>query len=736
MRGAERFLSQGKIRSAINEYKKVVEENPKDFSTLNIMGDLYVKNSEINEAVECFRLVAEHYYGQGFANKAIAIYSKISKLQPNSLEVTAKLAELYKMRGSFAEAREQYTRLAENFQNKGKKLEALAVWKEIAALDPQNTEVYLSIAEACVQENQMSEAVDAFAEAGLRFNTQEKYDSAVLAFSKGLLIQSNDIKTLNGYVLAKIGLGCADEAADTLERVLEDNPYSRDILNLLIDCYVDMKNPVKAEQTVIKLVQQEPANYPKFLEVVNIYMKENDLESSVRVLSVSFEHILGAGHSDEFLGWINEILARNPEYLEGLRLLIRYYSWHRNDVEIRKSLERLAETARVNEAVEDERFALGQLAAMSPLQPEYAQRLQELKTIYGVVETEIVKEVKQPEVPDFESFVALNGDDEINVEGTEFIESFEQYDGDFNFADSTDASLLADAFNPNGSDATIREFDFYNTDLTNDLLEDPSLIEEFHSLNPVAEKGAAESDLNLSEELKLQNEIESVEFYLTQGYNDLALKCLDALIEEFGQNPKLLEMRRGIPGFEQVTPEIELPGIAENAPVAEEHLKTDEIIGSTLNVFEQFRNELGLEEAAENEENDYSTHYQTATAYKEMGLMEDAIKEFQNAINMVGINDGTRRYFQCANLLGHCFMMKGMPNLAQTWFKRALETANLNDDEIQALHYELAIAYEASGETDKAFQHYEQVYALDVDYRDIGRRIQNLRENYSSSMIN
>ena len=103
---------------------------------------------------------------------------------------------------------------------------------------------------------------------------------------------------------------------------------------------------------------------------------------------------------------------------------------------------------------------------------------------------------------------------------------------------------------------------------------------------------------------------------------------------------------------------------------------------------------------------------------------------------MVKIDDGTRRYFQCANLLGHCFMMKGMPHLAQTWFKRALETSDLHDEEIQALNYELAVSYEASGEKDKAFAYFEQVYALDVDYRDIGQRIQNLRESYSSSMIN
>ncbi len=731
MRSAERFLSQGKLRAAINEYKRVVEENPKDFSTLNIMGDLYVKNSEITEAVECFRLVAEYYYGQGFANKAIAIYSKISKLEPESLEVTAKLAELYKMRGSFAEAREQYARLAENFNRKGKKIEALGIWKQIAALDPQNTEVYLSIAEACVQENQMSEAVDAYAEAGLRFNSQEKFDSAVLTFSKGLLIQSNDLKILKGYVSAKIRLGCSDEAADTLERVLEESPYNRDLLCLLIDCYLDMKDAVKAEQTVIKLVQQEPANYPKFLDVVKVYMNENDLESSVRVLAVSFEQILGAGLADQYLGWINEVLARNPEYLEGLRLLVRYYTWHRNDVEIRKSLERLAETARLNESVEDERYALGQLVIISPLQPEYAERLQELKTLYGAAEIEVIKELKETAIPEFESFVALNSDEEINVAGAEFVENFEQYNGDLNFTVG-DADLpLAGAFSQNGANETIREFDFFSADGTSGIVEDQSLIEDFHSLNPVTNSHSTDSDLNLSDELKLQNEIESVEFYITQGYNDLALKCLDALIEEFGQNPQIEELRRKLTGSEQIESQTPTPSNGEK-----QHLQTDEIISPVVNVFEQFRTELGLEEAAENEEGDYSTHYQTAIAYKEMGLMEDSIREFQEAINLVEINDGTRRYFQCANLLGHCFMMKEMPNLAQTWFKRALETANLNDDEIQALHYELAVSYEASGDKDKAFQHYEQVYALDVDYRDIGRRIQNLRENYSSLMIN
>ncbi len=88
-------MSQGKIRQAISEYQRVAENDPKDFSTLNILGDLYVKSSEKREAVECYTKVAEHYNKQGFAHKAIAIYNKISRLEPNSMEISTKLAQLY-----------------------------------------------------------------------------------------------------------------------------------------------------------------------------------------------------------------------------------------------------------------------------------------------------------------------------------------------------------------------------------------------------------------------------------------------------------------------------------------------------------------------------------------------------------------------------------------------------------------------------------------------------------------
>ncbi len=152
MRSAERYLAQGKIHSAISEYEQVVRHDPKDFNTLNMLGDLHIKNSAANKAIEYYTKVAEHYGNLGFAKKAIAIYNKVLRLQPNSVEVISKLAQFYHVQGSVAEARNHYKNLAATYEKKGQQTEALAVWKKIAAIDSNDSNIYIKIAESYFQE--------------------------------------------------------------------------------------------------------------------------------------------------------------------------------------------------------------------------------------------------------------------------------------------------------------------------------------------------------------------------------------------------------------------------------------------------------------------------------------------------------------------------------------------------------------------------------------------------------
>ncbi len=723
MRNAERYLSQGKIKAAIGEYKQVADNDPKDFSTLNMLGDLYAKNAQSRDAIDCFTRVAEHYGKQGFSQKAIAIYNKIAKLQPDSPEVSAKLAELYEAKGSFAEARVHYVALAEQFQRSGKKMEALSIWKQIAGLDPNNTEVYLKIAESYWQENQKDEAAEAFTEAGSRLANQGKHEAALTAFSRALEIRQNDFNALNGSVKAQINLGYSDEAAKSLEDILEKQPYNRDILCLLVDCHLDTDNPGEAEKAVIRLVEQEPANYPKFVDLIEAYLKANDLESAARILAMSSEHLLVGGQSDDFLKYTNEILARNPEHLDGLRLLVRYYGWHRDEGELRQGLERLAEVSRLVEAVEDERYAVSQLTVMLPHEVGYAQRLQEINSEHGFSD--------ELPVSDFPIAAVVENsqkNDSPSAESQYTVDRFGEYQPNTSSDKDTNEIAANDfVFETNGVETVEFSSETVEAEIasTDDSYTESGELKNF-------------GKLSASEELYLSKELEGIEFYIAQGYKDLAAKSLDVLEERFGKREEFAALREQTDDSlhklaEKTMPQVE---IVEEEP--QENLSQDlineaasvEEITQNYDFLDDFRDELDLEEKENADKSgDFETHFQMATAYKEMGLAEEAIREFQDAINIVSANDGTRRFFQCAHLLGHCFMEKQMPNLALMWYQRALETSDLNDDEMQGMWYEIAIAHESVGEAEKALEHFERIYAVNVDYRDVGERIQNLHVN-------
>src|SRR5436190_17219471 len=152
LRAAEKSLEMGKIPAAIKEYCKLVENEPDDFTTLNILGDLYVRVGSGQEAVSCFRRIADHYREQDFALKAIAMFKKIDRLQPNDLEIATHLANLYAQQDLIVDARTHYLTVANAHTKAGDTQAALEILSRIADLDPQNVEVRLKLADGYLNE--------------------------------------------------------------------------------------------------------------------------------------------------------------------------------------------------------------------------------------------------------------------------------------------------------------------------------------------------------------------------------------------------------------------------------------------------------------------------------------------------------------------------------------------------------------------------------------------------------
>jgi tetratricopeptide (TPR) repeat protein len=147
--------------------------------------------------------------------------------------------------------------------------------------------------------------------------------------------------------------------------------------------------------------------------------------------------------------------------------------------------------------------------------------------------------------------------------------------------------------------------------------------------------------------------------------------------------------------------------------------------GPLKEVFDEFRAELG-EMGAEDE--DLETHYNLGIAFREMGLLEEAIGEFQKVAQATDRGKAFRYAMQCCTLLGLAFMEKGQPGIAAIWYERALLTPGMDTESKLALRYDLGVAQESAGEQGAALKSFSQVYAINIDYRDVAERIHSLQK--------
>ncbi len=117
------------------------------------------------------------------------------------------------------------------------------------------------------------------------------------------------------------------------------------------------------------------------------------------------------------------------------------------------------------------------------------------------------------------------------------------------------------------------------------------------------------------------------------------------------------------------------------------------------------------------EEEDHESHYDLGVAYKEMGLVDEAISEFQKALR------GTHHRVRTYEALGHCFLEKKQLQVAMTILQRALSEPGVGDEQLVGVLYLLGYTCEALGRPADAKPFYERVFAVDIQFRDVGDRL-------------
>jgi tetratricopeptide (TPR) repeat protein len=742
LKSAEKFLSQGKINAAIKEYRQIVDNDADDLTTLNMLGDLYVRSGKKEEAVSCFERIAEHYSAQEFNLKAIAMYKKIERLRTGDPIIALKLAELYAAQALVHDARAQYLVVVDAYTRAGDNRKALDILHKIADLDPNNTEIRLKLADGYLKENMRRESAAAFVQAANRLQQTAAHDKALDAYSKALQLVRDDRDALRGMLETHIARGTADEAAEVLERVVEGREDDNELVSMLARAYLEAEDAKGAERATSMLMTQDSANYTQFLPVTRLYLTQGETDETIRILSTIIERMLAGREERELLELVNQVLERNPDHVAALRMLVRIHWWQRDMDALRSSLERLAESAEASELVDEERYALTQLVRLAPDEQRYLDRL----NLLGGLQEETAEDFSAPveaenEVPQFETFAMV--EEEFGQPAPVVAEEFETNAApDSTFSDPT-ASFADLNSDPTASFADLND-------------DEPAVSTDFQEVDfsivapaevPAGTGPADEGRL----ETMMRQELESVDFYIAQGYADIAVDTLEMLERQFGPHPDIQSRREKLaerdtqPAVAEASASFEFGGaeelaatpvhetIAFDADSAYASLAGDggNNVGTTTGIdsglaelFEEFR----VAEEGDDVKEDFETHYNMGTAYKEMDLMDEAIQEFQTSATLVRAGDGTSRFLQCCNMLGHCFIQKGMPEAAVLWFKKGLSSPGHSEDEYQALRYELASAYEQLGDLKHAREFYTEVYGVDVSYREVAEKLSQLRQ--------
>lgn len=761
IKAAEKFLSQGKIPAAIKEYRQIVDNDSDDLTALNMLGDLLARAGEKEEAVACFLRIADHFREQGFALKAIAMYRKIEKLKPRDPATANKLADLYANQGLVVDARAQYLVVADAYTKEGDTKRSLKVLHKIADLDPHNTDVRLKLAEGYLKENMQPDAAKAFSEAANRMFENGDFEKSLAAYSRARELRPNDRSVLKGLVSAHTALGAADDAAELLEKAVADGADDPEVISMLAQAYIDAEDAAGAERITDMIMSEDATNYRRYTEVARLYLKLGQDNDAARILGAITEPMLAGREENDLLELVNEVLARAPEHVASLRLLARVYWWQRDMEKLRSTLERLAESAETAGLEDDERYALTQLVRLAPDERRFVDRLSALGGFLdeGPEATSFADDPSLATVPSFESF-AIIGNAVPEVSNTQVSET--RVSDEFEWNSVADERLS----DPSASFADLNETDDKGDGqegikLAPDSMSPGPASQPLKSAEEAGQPAAAPDESNAARvESMMRQELESVDFYITQGYSDIALDTLELLERQVGSHPEITSRREKLAagkqgaavadtfasGSEIVTSGSRLEaetgsavpvasGELDSADFEKEHAPAVDsaapvVLASGIDsglaeIFEEFRMEA--EEGDSSPTEDFETHYNMATAYQEMELLDEAIREFQTAAGLARPADGTARYFQCCNMLGHCFVQKNMPQAAVIWFKKGIESPGRSAEEHTALQYELGSAYEHMGDLTRAEGVFTEVYGVDVRYRDVADRLQTLQ---------
>jgi tetratricopeptide (TPR) repeat protein len=276
LRKAEKLLRQGRLDAAIAEYLRVVEHQPRDWNTGNLLGDLYIRAGQTESAVVHYSRVAEHLAQEGFLPKAAALYRKIVKIAPEDESVLLRASELSVQHGMTADAKSYLTAAYQLRLRRGDRFGAAQLANRLASLDPSDLAGRLSAAKASSEWGDAATAARQFKSIAAELTQRGQAVEALQALTEAVRLDPTDTESRGLLVRCLLDRGDVDQAR-------KHASAPEDLRTIASELLVRGRDD-EALQILTQVLAANPGDLEARLRLTRAHISRRDLAEAARVL--------------------------------------------------------------------------------------------------------------------------------------------------------------------------------------------------------------------------------------------------------------------------------------------------------------------------------------------------------------------------------------------------------------------------------------------------------------------
>jgi tetratricopeptide (TPR) repeat protein len=687
---AERQVKAGRTEEAIAVYKKLLSGDAPDLSINNIIGDLYVQLGRTAEAVKAFQAVAGHYESKSFYSQALAIYKKITKIDPENVVILIRLGDLLVSQGFTAEARKEYLKAEQTLRREKRVKELIFLYDKLIKLDRENIPYKLTLAEYLRQEGFVDDAVVQLNDAAEIRLSRNELGEAEKIIEQARLIKAGDQRTLTNRVEVLRKSNRRAQAIQAVDGILERDPDNIHFQTLLGSLYLEERNIARAEEIFSRLVSVHPTDTRARIKLGKVYALQDRAEKAYELFEPLIASMLKKQKDDQAIGLLGIILSAEHLSLPALEKLGAIYKAknHKSHLEVVSRV--ILEEARAQGLTEKMFVALAELLELRPRDKDLIREYREVRRGLGFVDEK---------TGEADTLTAIEAEEEdIDL----LLARVDLY---VNQGLVRNARRILENLNirfPRSPkiEAKIGQLEELKPGITAE--EIPVAVGKVQDIEAKIE---ATPDMARSFLSALQDQRGSEKLITSADlFADTEILPLPA---EKAVETKYYDLGPKISAELEMLQSILAQQLRGDISILEKDLT--EIVGEFR---EQVRKKVNVK--------DYETRFNLGLAYLEQGLLAEAIEEFLLASEDPG------RALECYSIISKAYKMDNNPDEALYWLEKSLGLVEVGSAGHFALLYELAAFHEDSGDRQKALELYRRIKAWNPRFRDVHNKVEAL----------